>query len=96
MIIIIIIIIMPSSFYNDHLYRSAFIGLCASSLSDICSNSLRVLKTAKQTIQSSSKSSSSMTSNTDELQKKIGYITIARQIIEEDGLKGLLGRGLQV
>ena len=29
--------------------RSAFIGLCASSISDICSNSLRVLKTTKQT-----------------------------------------------
>ena len=29
--------------------RSAFIGLCASSLSDVCSNSLRVLKTVKQT-----------------------------------------------
>ena len=29
--------------------RSALIGLCASSLSDICSNSLRVLKTTKQT-----------------------------------------------
>jgi hypothetical protein len=31
------------------LLRSAFIGLCASSLSDVCSNSLRVLKTARQT-----------------------------------------------
>jgi hypothetical protein len=28
--------------------RSAFIGLCASSVSDICSNSLRVLKTTRQ------------------------------------------------
>eukprot|EP00596_Hydrurales_sp_CCMP1899_P004120 CAMPEP_0119050530 /NCGR_PEP_ID=MMETSP1177-20130426/70467_1 /TAXON_ID=2985 /ORGANISM="Ochromonas sp, Strain CCMP1899" /LENGTH=461 /DNA_ID=CAMNT_0007029049 /DNA_START=366 /DNA_END=1751 /DNA_ORIENTATION=+ len=35
------------TFFN--LLRSAFIGLCASSLSDICSNSLRVLKTTKQT-----------------------------------------------
>ena len=32
------------------MFRSAFIGLCASSLSDICSNSLRVLKTTKQTL----------------------------------------------
>lgn len=31
------------------LLRSAFIGLCASSLSDVCSNSLRVLKTSRQT-----------------------------------------------
>ena len=30
------------------LVRSAFIGLCASSLSDVCSNSLRVLKTSRQ------------------------------------------------
>jgi len=37
-----------------------------------------------------------MTSNSDELQKKLGYIIIARQIIEEDGWKGLFGRGLQV
>ena len=34
------------------LLRSAFIGLCASSLSDVCSNSLRVLKTARQTTES--------------------------------------------
>ena len=32
--------------------RSAFIGLCASSTSDIASNSLRVLKTARQTVTS--------------------------------------------
>jgi len=31
------------------LMRSAFIGLSASSISDICSNSLRVLKTTRQT-----------------------------------------------
>lgn len=31
------------------LARSAFIGLCASSISDVSSNSLRVLKTARQT-----------------------------------------------
>ena len=31
------------------LLRSAFIGVCASSASDVCSNSLRVLKTTRQT-----------------------------------------------
>jgi hypothetical protein len=32
------------------LIRSAFIGFCASMISDTCSNSLRVIKTTRQTI----------------------------------------------
>lgn len=31
------------------LLRAAFIGFCSSFVSDCCSNSIRVLKTAKQT-----------------------------------------------
>jgi hypothetical protein len=31
------------------LLRSAFIGFCSSFVSDCCSNSIRVIKTAKQT-----------------------------------------------
>ena len=32
------------------LSRAAFIGFCASFVSDCCSNSIRVIKTAKQTV----------------------------------------------
>lgn len=64
------------------LSRSAVIGLCASSLSDTASNSLRVLKTAKQTISDQDDASSS-------------YVEIAREIIDKEGVQGLLGRGLQ-
>eukprot|EP00607_Mallomonas_marina_P010049 CAMPEP_0182419682 /NCGR_PEP_ID=MMETSP1167-20130531/4082_1 /TAXON_ID=2988 /ORGANISM="Mallomonas Sp, Strain CCMP3275" /LENGTH=255 /DNA_ID=CAMNT_0024594735 /DNA_START=348 /DNA_END=1112 /DNA_ORIENTATION=+ len=60
------------------LMRSALIGLCASSVSDLCSNSLRVLKTSRQTSQTDS-----------------SYLNIAKSIIQQDGLTGLLGRGLQ-
>lgn len=34
---------------SKRLLRSAFIGFCASFVSDCCSNSIRVIKTAKQT-----------------------------------------------
>ena len=59
--------------------RNAFIGICASAVSDCVSNSLRVLKTVKQT-------------NPD---PNIGYVAGAKMIIEKEGLKGLLGRGLK-
>jgi len=72
------------------LLRSAFIGLCASSASDITSNSLRVLKTSKQT-NGMMKSSSS--SGEEDQQS---YVSIAKKIIEENGVLGLLTRGLQV
>eukprot|EP01041_Mallomonas_annulata_P004760 gene4760-9466_t len=60
------------------LARSAFIGLCASSISDVCSNSLRVLKTYMQTAEEGE-----------------SYTDVTRKIIETDGIRGLLGRGLQ-
>ena len=62
------------------LCRSAFIGLCASSISDVCSNSLRVLKTTRQTQAAGSSQS---------------YLESARAIIAKEGWGGLLGRGLQ-
>jgi hypothetical protein len=34
---------------HQRLLRSAFIGFCSSFVSDCCSNSIRVIKTAKQT-----------------------------------------------
>lgn len=66
------------------LLRSAFIGLCASSASDIVSNSLRVLKTSKQT------------NDISRLSVDQSYLSIAKQIIDENGIFGLLTRGLQV
>lgn len=68
--------------YNDKLgtklCRNAFIGFCASLVSDTMSNSLRVIKTARQTSD-----------------KSKGYTVIVRDILEKDGMRGLLGRGLK-
>jgi len=58
--------------------RNGFIGFNAAVISDCCSNSLRVIKTTKQT----------------SLQN-IGYLDISKQIIKNDGITGLLGRGLK-
>lgn len=60
------------------LCRNAFIGFMASLLSDSISNSLRVIKTARQT---SNKSSS--------------YVKIVKEIVEKDGIRSLMGRGLK-
>jgi len=57
--------------------RSAIIGFISSFTSDLVSNSMRVVKTAKQT------------GATD-----LGYIGTAAQIVSEDGITGLLFRGL--
>lgn len=66
------------------LLRSAFLGLSASCVSDCVSNSLRVLKTTKQTAQL-----------TTEDGEELSYPEIVKVIIAEDGVMGLLGRGLQ-
>ena len=67
------------------LLRSAFIGLCASSVSDVSSNSLRVLKTVRQTADV----------GTDQSDSNFSYITVAQEIIDKEGWKGFLGRGLK-
>jgi hypothetical protein len=72
------------------LARSAFLGLCSSCVSDICSNSLRVIKTTKQTARLSSESAPEQ-----EKSKDISYSEVVRLIIETDGVAGLFGRGLQ-
>lgn len=82
------------------LARSAFLGLSASCVSDVCSNSLRVIKTTKQTARLGKKeddltSSSSTTSTTTATSKDISYGEIVKLIIEQDGIAGLFGRGLQ-
>lgn len=66
------------------LARSAFLGLCASCVSDTASNSLRVIKTTKQTAQIGTDSES-----------ELSYPQVVAMILETDGLAGLFGRGLQ-
>jgi len=61
------------------LVRSAFMGAIASSISDVVSNSIRVVKTKKQTHADAS----------------ISYLSATKEIIEKDGLYGVLFRGLE-
>ena len=61
-----------------NLSRNAFIGFNASVISDCCSNSLRIIKTTRQTYRTN-----------------ISYQRIILDIIKNDGIKGLLGRGLK-
>lgn len=74
------------------LARSAFLGFSASCVSDICSNSLRVIKTTKQTARLG-KQRDGVSSSVPA--KDISYGDIVKMIIEEDGVAGLFGRGLQ-
>lgn len=60
------------------LARNAVIGFTASVISDSISNSMRVIKTTKQT------------STT-----VVSYPTTVKMILEADGVRGLLGRGLK-
>lgn len=59
------------------------LGLTASSVSDCVSNSLRVIKTTKQTAALGGTG------------KEITYREALALVIETDGIKGLFGRGLQ-
>ena len=59
--------------------RNAVIGMCASVVSDTISNSLRVVKTVKQTSGDA----------------KLGYRAAVKNVIAKDGMKGLFGRGLK-
>lgn len=62
---------------SKQLLRSAFIGFCASLVSDCCANSLRVIKTTRQTSKES-----------------LTYPQVVRMIVRQEGVLGLLGRGL--
>ena len=64
--------------------RAATLGLSASCVSDCVSNSLRVIKTTKQTAGLG-----------DDGIKEISYQEAITLILEKDGVSGLLGRGLQ-
>jgi len=68
------------------LFPKAFMGLSASCVSDCVSNSLRVLKTTKQT---------AALSKDGESAKELSYGEALSLILETDGIVGLLGRGLQ-
>lgn len=61
------------------LIRSASIGAASSSVSDLCSNSIRVIKTKKQTHE-----------NAD-----ISYMGAAKEVMDQDGIYGVLFRGLE-
>lgn len=71
------------------LLRAAFLGLAASCVSDTVSNSLRVIKTTKQTAQLGKDVVS------DGSQKELSYQDVVSLILEKDGVAGLFGRGLQ-
>jgi hypothetical protein len=65
-------------------------GFGASCVSDVCSNSLRVIKTTKQTARLSRKGEPEGTES-----KEMSYPEVVKLILEEDGVVGLFGRGLQ-
>jgi hypothetical protein len=80
------------------LARSAFLGFSASCVSDICSNSLRVIKTTKQTAQLVMQDPNNDDSGDKSSSKKKAtpsYGEIVKEILEKDGYQGLFGRGLQ-
>ncbi|KAK3271266.1 hypothetical protein CYMTET_20375 [Cymbomonas tetramitiformis] len=62
----------------EGLARNAFIGFCASSTSDVISNSIRVVKTVRQTSPD----------------PNMGYRRAVTSIVNKDGVKALFGRGL--
>ena len=62
---------------GNEIVRNGIIGFIAAFNSDVCSNSLRVIKTNKQT------------------QLNTSYNLIIKNIIEKEGIQGLLFRGLK-
>ena len=73
---------IPKIKYKDDplkaLSRNAFIGFCATFVSDTVSNSMRVIKTYKQTHH-----------------ENIKYSEIVKDILQKEGVNGLLFRGLK-
>jgi hypothetical protein len=62
------------------LLRNAFIGFTASALSDTVSNSLRVIKTVKQSLATET--------------KQLSYLQVVALVYREGGVSAFLGRGL--
>ncbi|GMH71588.1 hypothetical protein TL16_g05696, partial [Triparma laevis f. inornata] len=65
---------------ESKLVRNAFVGFVASVLSDVVSNSIRVIKTTKQSIAT---------------KHAVSYTDAVGMILAADGWKGLFGRGLR-
>lgn len=78
------------------LARLAFIGFCASIISDSVSNSLRVIKTYRQ-VNDTQVSYSEFTLSVLARQKLTARCAAeaARLVILQDGVLGLFGRGLK-
>jgi Mitochondrial carrier protein len=91
----------PNTIALLSLARSAFLGFVASCVSDCSSNSLRVIKTTKQTAQLSVSNvvdhtnSNTTSTPTRTLVKDLSYPDVIQLIIAQDGILGLFGRGLQ-
>jgi len=68
------------------LARAAFLGLGASCVSDVCSNSLRVIKTTKQTSMLARKGDDGILVESDA--KEPSYSEVVKSIIEQDGIAG--------
>ena len=79
------------------LLRSAFLGLSASCVSDCVSNSLRVIKTTKQTAglgKASGTTGGEVKGDANDA-KEISYQEALQLVLETDGIQGLFFRGLQ-
>ena len=78
------------------LLRSAFLGLSASCVSDCVSNSLRVIKTTKQTagLGKAATAGGEVSGEANE-GKEISYQEALQLVLETDGIQGLFFRGLQ-
>ena len=76
------------------LVRAAVCGLAASCVSDLCSNSLRVIKTTKQT-GALSEDSIPSTDAADKRDNEMSYREALSIILDKDGWVGLFTRGLQ-
>jgi len=81
----------PADGQLETLLRRALLGVAASSCSDVCSNSLRVVKTGLQTIATESAGDDPLTTAA----AAPGPIDVAKAVIDADGIAGLFGRGLQ-
>eukprot|EP00980_Cylindrotheca_fusiformis_P030989 scaffold25694_cov127-Cylindrotheca_fusiformis.AAC.20 len=66
--------------FGSQLIRNGFVGLAASVASDTVVNSLRVIKTTKQSLGS---------------KHNLSYLETIRMVLAADGWKGLFGRGLR-
>jgi hypothetical protein len=77
-----------------YLLRLAFIGFCASVISDTISNSLRVVKTYRQVNDTEVSYCESIATLTSLVLLMLEIAQAAKLVIQQDGISGLFGRGL--